>query len=82
MAAIHLRIVRPEQSLADLGALTARLTELGGNPLTVGRFAAMRGVAYAQALQGEISWIEAGGAPMVFCRHPKCLSFHPDGACV
>lgn len=81
MVATRLRIVRPEQSLADLGALTARLTELGGSPLAVGRDAAMRGVAYAQALQGEITRLEDGGAPLVFCRHPRCLSFHPAGAC-
>lgn len=41
----------------------------------------MRGVPYPQALQGEITRLEEGGAPLVFCRHPLCLSFHPAGAC-
>ena len=77
----RLRIVQPARSLDDLDALVARLRERGGRPLTVGRDAAMRGVSYAEALRDEIARLEAGGVPLVFCRHPGCLQFHPAGAC-
>lgn len=74
----NLTVIQAEALIADLDALMAKCAELGGQPATIGRMAAMRSLPYAAALQGEIASLEAGNPPTVYCRS-ACYDFHPVG---